>query len=80
MKKWVWVVSILLLLYLIAIPVVSIVQTLYIGIPPEASIGMTMPLYKETLVVFLIMMIGIVIELFIKKKKGYLEESTREKL
>lgn len=79
MKKWAWVVSILLLLYLIAIPVVSIVQTLYIGIPPEASIGMTMPLYKETLVVFLIMMIGIVIELFIKKKKGYLEESTRGK-
>lgn len=37
MKKWAWVVSILLLLYLIAIPVVSIVQTLYIGIPPEAS-------------------------------------------
>lgn len=79
MKKWVWVVSILLLLYLIAIPVVSIVQTLYIGIPPEASLGMTMPLYKEALVVFLIMVIGIVIELFVKKKKGYLEESTREK-
>ena len=50
-----------------------------LGFHLKHPIGMTMPLYKETLVVFLIMMIGIVIELFIKKKKGYLEESTREK-
>lgn len=79
MKKLAWIITVLLLLYLVAIPAVSIVRTLCIGIPSEETfLGgktfTTMPLYKESLVLFLCLTLGIVVEFFIKKKRGYFKE------
>lgn len=79
MKKLAWAVTILLLLYLVAMPVVSIVRSLYIGIPSgDALFGgeafMTLPLYKESIVLFLVMILGILVEFFIRKRKGYFKE------